>query len=305
MISFIELTDSASLLRVRDMLDGLDNEAQDDVGMMLDSFLALADEVDGVGATATDGCLIVRVCDGGEYMFLYPFALSADADEGAALISISEYARRELLPLRLTDVPREGIGLLTSIFPHVDARAYDDDEDTFAAIVLNELDMADAYPTVTVDVLTLSPLRDTDAAAYARLCSDRALNAYWGFDDLADNPTADPEVFMLIAEREMRDGIALSLAVRRGDEYLGEAVVYDLDYRGSAEIGIRILPEYHGDRLGSRVLSMLVDYCRRLGIRHLRARVMAANIPAVRMTSRYMTPTVTTDGVTHFALDLG
>ncbi len=304
MISFVEITDTASLERVRDMFVSLDADASEELWMMLDSFLSLAAEVDGVGATAADGCLLVRVCDGGDYLFLYPFSLTADADEGAALVKISEYARRELLPIRLTDVPREGISLLTAIFPHVDAKVYEDDDDTFAAIVLNELDMADAYPAVTVDGLTLSPLCDSDAAAYARLCSDRALNAHWGFDDLADNPTADPELFILVAEREMRDGIALSLAIRRGGEYLGEAVIYDLDYRGSAEIGIRILPEYHGDRLGSRVLGMLIDYCRGLGIRHLRARVMAANIPAIKMTARYMTETETADGITHFTLAL-
>ena len=304
MISFTEIKDERSLNVILECFAGLDDEQTEELAMMLESFLALAAEVDGVGATESCGCLLVRICDGGEYMFPYPFAITRAADERRALTEISRYARRELLPIRLTDVPREGIELLCDIFPHVDARVYEDDDDTFAAIVLNELDSADSLPRLTRDGLVIEPLADTDAADYARLCSDRVLNKFWGFDDLADNPTADPEQFMITAERELRDGVALSLAVRREGKYLGEAVIYDFDYLGGAEIGIRILSEYHGERIGSRVLEMLIDYCRAIRLSTLRARVMAENIPAIKMTARYMKAAGELDGITHFTLAL-
>jgi len=304
MISFTEIKDEESVDTVRKLFSSLDDEGMDGLEMMLGSFLALASEVDGVAATESNGCLLVRIFDGGEYLFLYPFALDGDSDERGALLSISEYTRRELLPIRLTDVPREGIELLCDIFPHVDARVYEDDDDTFAAIVLNELDSADTLPRLTRDGLVIEPLADTDAADYARLCSDRVLNKFWGFDDLADNPTADPEQFILTAMRELNDGVALSLAVRREGKYLGEAVIYDFDYLGGAEIGIRILPEYHGERIGSRVLEMLIDYCRAIRLSTLRARVMTENTPAIKMTARYMKAAGERDGITHFTLAL-
>ncbi len=296
MISFVNVNDAE---KINTVISEIKENCRADAEMMLDDFRGLATEIDEVAVAVSNGCMLVRVLDGGDYMFIFPIMLSEEGNTASALVSLSEYVRREMLPFLLTDVPREGVELLTEVFAHVDARAYEDDEDVFAAIVKNEIDMLEEYPSVESGDLTLSPITDADTLAYTRLCSDRELNKYWGYDDLADNPSADPEIFMLIAQREKKDGIALSLAVRRDGKYLGEAVIYNCDFNGEAEIGIRILPEYHGG-VGLLALDGLIKYCRIIGIQTVRARVREENIPAIKMTKKRLVEIERHNGVVHF-----
>ena len=297
MITFVDIK-NAEMLHA--LIDRLGVERDEYLGELIESFTDLAGEVPEVALSFAGGCMLVRIYDEDRYLFIFPIALSDDAYVAVALDALAEYIRREMLTFVMSDVPREGLELVSAMFPHVDAMAYEDDDDLFAVAVKNELYMVEEYPTVTVGDVTLSPLTDADTAAYTALCSDRELNKYWGYDDLADNPTADPEIFMLTAEREKRESIALSLAIRRGGRYLGEAVIYDFDFKEGAEIGIRILPEFHGGGLGLVALDGLIKYARELGLTTLRARVRAENTAAIRMTKKRMAEVKREDGVVHF-----
>ena len=297
MITFVDINNSEML---HALIDGLGVERDEYLGELVENFTCLAEEVPEVALSFAGGCMLVRIYDEDRYLFIFPISLSEGADVRFALDSLAEYIRREMLTFVMSDVPREGLELVSSMFSHVDAMAYEDDDDLFAVAVKNELDMLDEYPTVTVGDVTLSPLTDADTAAYARLCSDGELNKYWGYDDLADNPSADPEIFMLTAEREKRECIALSLAIRRDGKYLGEAVIYDFDFKEGAEIGIRILPEFHGGGLGLVALDGLIEYAREIGLVTLRARVRAENTAAIKMTKKRMMEVKREDGVVHF-----
>ncbi len=297
MITFVDIK-NAEMLHA--LIDRLGVERDEYLGELIESFTDLAGEVPEVALSFAGGCMLVRIYDEDRYLFIFPIALSDDAYVAVALDALAEYIRREMLTFVMSDVPRDGLELVSTMFPHVDAMAYEDDDDLFAVAVKNELDMVEEYPTVTVGDVTLSPLTDADTAAYSALCSDRELNKYWGYDDLADNPTADPEIFMLTAEREKRESIALSLAIRRDGRYLGEAVIYDFDFKEGAEIGIRILPEFHGGGLGLVALDGLIRYARELGLTTLRARVRAENTAAIRMTKKRMAEVKREDGVVHF-----
>jgi RimJ/RimL family protein N-acetyltransferase len=193
---------------------------------------------------------------------------------------------------------------LTSLFDHVDARAYDDDEDSFVAVVNSECDMIDLPPTVSVDGVTLSALVDRDAAAFAAICRDREVNKYWGFDDTADLPDAPDEYYLEIAESELMRGVALSLAVRYEGDLVGEAVLFDFDYRGSAMAGVRLAKEYHGRGIGGVAFDALIEVARRIGLKSLRADVMEENIPSLRMIERRMERGASEGGVVHFTLSL-
>ena len=297
MITFVDIKQGEML---HALMDRLGVERDEYLGELIENFTDLAGEVPEVALSFAGGSALVRIYDEDRYLFIFPIALSDGADVAVALDALAEYIRREMLSFVMSDVPREGLEVISSMFSHVDAMAYEDDEDLFAVAVKNELDMVEEYPTVTVGDVTLSPLTDADTAAYTALCSDRELNKYWGYDDLADNPTADPEIFMLTAEREKRESIALSLAIRRDGRYLGEAVIYDFDFKEGAEIGIRILPEFHGGGLGLVALDGLIRYAREIGLTTLRARVRAENTAAIRMTKKRMVEVKREDGVVHF-----
>ena len=175
---------------------------------------------DGMSAAFAylDGVLYARIYDGEKYVFPLPFILSEDADAEGACINLAEYSVRELIPLIITDVPRDELEFLLSIFPHVDAFTYEDDDDSFYIKVNNECDMLDSVPVIKLDGITLDELRDTDKEKYAELCRDRDLNKYWGYDVDADNPDGNADFYLDTARREMDDGVAIALAIREGDE---------------------------------------------------------------------------------------
>ena len=82
----------------------------------------------------SEGALVVRMYDGDEYVFDYPYLFDG-ADVRRVLREISAYARREMIPLILTNVPRDELGHITDLFPLVTAEAFDEDLDLFVARV--------------------------------------------------------------------------------------------------------------------------------------------------------------------------
>ncbi len=302
MISFEKISNE-STGRLAKMLPELSEEAFFELAMMCDSFLDLADEVDDVAITAAHGCVLVRICDGGEYFFPFPFVLDEKTDPTEALRDLALYTRKESIRLRFTDLPRECLEIVTAIFPHVEARAYEDDEDSFVAVVLNEIDLMEECPEVSAGAVTLSPLTEKDKVDYAELCADRELNRYWGYDALADNPTADPDYFLAVARKEAEDGVALSLAVRVEGKLVGEAVLYNLDYRGSGEVGVRIARKHQRSGYGKAALRALIDLSGKIGLCSLYARVREENAPAIALVRSRMVERSRSEGViTYFTI---
>ena len=232
--------------------------------------------------------LFVRIYDGERYVFPLPFMLTEDADAEKACLRLAAYSRRELLPLIITDVPREELEFLCSMFPHIDAFAYEDDDDSFYVKVNNECDMLNEVPSIELDGITLDELRESDKEKYAALCRNRELNKYWGYDVDADNPDGKADFYLDVARREFNDGIALALAVREGGEFVGEATIYDFDYLGSASIAVRVLPECHGRGIGSRATKALIELARGIGLGELHAEILVENENSIKMTSKYM-----------------
>ncbi|MBQ9084949.1 MAG: GNAT family N-acetyltransferase [Clostridia bacterium] len=282
----------------------LDREGEEYLTDILDSFRQVAAEGVDVAICHCQGCLNVRIIDGESCMFVFPIPLFDDADVMGAVLNVSEYSRRELVPLTFTDVPRDYISELGRLFSRLNASVYDDDEDSFFVAVESECSALEELPSITVDDITLDEIQDEDKHIYARLCSDRELNKWWGYDVSEDNPSLDEDYYLAVARGEFRSGVAVTLAIRHGREFLGEAVIYDFDYRGSAAIGIRILREKQGGGVGSRALRALIELCRSLGLKELRTSIMEENEASVRMTKKYMQLVKSENGRADFVLPL-
>ncbi len=285
MLSFKILTDENK----EEIIASIEGENScPDAADIVGSFFELSrDEGLEIALNASHGCLLARIFDDGRYSFVYPIELFG-ADVDAALLDLAEYARRELVALHLTDVPREELQRLGKIFPHIEARAYDDDEDGFVALVCSECDMLSDIPSASDGAVSLGELREEDAREYARLCRDEAVNRFWGYDYKADAERVEDGYFLAVAESELRRGVALSLAVRYEGRFAGEAVIFDFDYFGGAMAAIRLLPEMQGRGIGSQALSLLIGIARDMGLLRLRAEVMSENIASVRMTEKQM-----------------
>ena len=275
-----------------------------DLPEIIDSFLEFSHDGAEVALAAESDLLLVRIYDDGRYSFVYPIAFSDTADRRAALIMLTEYARRELIPIYLTDVPREELSLITATFPHVEARAYDDDEDGFVVCINSECDMLDGVPEISGEGLSLSEISGGDAEEYKRLVLDKNLNRYFGYDVTLDMPNPTGEELIELTRREYHRGVALSLAIMREGKFIGEAVIYDYDYMGSAEFAIRLLPEYHGMGLGRAALCLLIALARGMKLKTLRARVAEENLPSLKMTEAYLERVKSDDGLVYFELSL-
>jgi RimJ/RimL family protein N-acetyltransferase len=272
----------------------------------LEIILGLSESVgeESVAFLHLDGVLYVRVYDGERYVFPLPFMLTDDADAKGACLNLAAYSRRELIPLIITDVPREEIEFLCSIFPHVDAYTYEDDDDTFYIKVNNECDMLDDVPSIEYNGMTLDALRDDDKEKYAELCRDRDLNKYWGYDADEDNPDGDADFYLDVARREFRDGVAIALAIRMGGEFVGEATMYDFDYIGSAAIAVRVLPAYHSRGIGTGAVKALIKLAKEIGLKSLRTEILEENESSIKMTSKCMKIVKRENGKVYFALSL-
>ena len=248
--------------------------------------------------------LYVRVYDGERYVVPLPFMLTDDADAKEACVNLAAYSRRELIPLIITDVPRDEIEFLCSIFPHIDAYTYEDDDDTFYIKVNNECDMLEGIPSTELDGITLDALSDIDKDGYAELCRDRDLNKYWGYDAYEDNPDGDADFYLDVARREFRDGVAMALAIRVGGEFVGEATIYDFDYIGSAAIAVRVLPVCHSRGIGSGATRALIKLAKQIGLKTLRTEILEENKSSIKMTSKCMDVVKYENGKVYFALSL-
>ena len=279
----------------------------DMLGDVIGSFLEVASEGAEVALSGSDGCLLVRIYDDGKYSFVYPIELGEDADPDAALLSLAEYTVREMVPFYLTDTPREELDRLSRLFLHVDARAYDDDDDVFVALVYSECDMLESPPTYSEGGITLSEITDEDGERYAALVRSPEVNKWWGYDYREDAPDADVGYFLDTVRVEFYSGIAISLAVREGglsDKLIGEGVIFDFNYRGGAMIAVRLLPEYRGRGIGKAAFRALISLSREIGLRLVRADVMCENLPSIKMCEACLERLPDDEGKARFELSL-
>ncbi len=124
-----------------------------------------------------------------------------------------------------------------------------------------EVDNLKAIPTLTTERLTLSALTEADKAAYNALCLDDERNRWWGYDyrdDLEGDLTED--YFLDVARRDFENRWAVNFAIRLEGQCIGEAVLYNMDWRGGAELGVRIAPEYAGLGYGVEAFQAAAEW---------------------------------------------
>ena len=142
------------------------------------------------------------------------------------------------------------------------------------------------------DRLILDGLREEDRPLYNRLCLDDERNRWWGYDyrdDLEGELTE--EYFLSVAREDFQKKQAVNFAIRLDGRFIGEAVVYRFDYRGGAELGCRILPEYAGNGYGAEAFRRAAEWSLyTLGLYSLKAKCFHENEASRRMLSSCMRP---------------
>lgn len=226
--------------------------------------------------SASNGCLLIRIFDK-KYAFVYPVALSDDADESLAAYSLREYAVKEEIPLIYTEVPKEALGDLIPLFRHVNVDAQDEDGESFVVKVVSEAGMLEAIPTLDYEDITLGEIYEDDDASYAELCKDMETNRFWGYDYSADEESPEDAYFRNMAQNEFDRGVAIAFAIRVEEKFVGEAALYAFDLLGGAECAVRILPEYRGRGIATKTVYALKTVADSMGLLKLYATVDKQN----------------------------
>ena len=158
--------------------------------------------------------------------------------------------------------------------------------------VRNELAYLDKIPLLTSERLTLDAMNEGDKEAYNRLCLDDERNRWWGYDyrkDLKGELTED--YFLEVTKQDFQNKLAVNFAIRREGTFIGEAVLYNFDYKGSAELGCRILPEYAGNGYGAEAFRRAAEWSiYQLGLYRLKGKCYKENEASRKMLSACMRP---------------
>ena len=283
MISFIPLTcENQETIISALVFDGADRA---DAKELVDSFSCETEDVE-FAVCSSHGCALLRVFDMGRYMFIFPIPMCDEADTDMAVLEVRAYAVKEEIPLVFTDVPRDEVGSLVTTFRHTNVDA-SDGGDTYRVEAKSECMLLDNVPCIVTEEISLTPLAEHDIPDIARLNRDKEVNKFWGYDYLRDIGEVSDSYFLENAERERKAGTALTLAIREGERYIGEAVFYAFDLMGSCEIGLRLLPEYMGRGLGAAALRAMITLGERVGLISLGATVDCENTASVALMNKY------------------
>ncbi|MGI6607955.1 MAG: GNAT family N-acetyltransferase [Erysipelotrichaceae bacterium] len=164
-------------------------------------------------------------------------------------------------------------------------------EEQLMVEVHSELVKLKKIPQTKSARLTYTQIKEDDISEYNRLCLDEKLNKYWGYDyrnDLQGKLTYD--YFYQTAVSDFKNRVCLSLAIRLENRMIGEAVINEFDFRGSANIGIRLLPEYTGKGYGREALDTVCDYALyKIGLKGVTAYCYRENMASYKMLSSVMT----------------
>lgn len=135
----------------------------------------------------------------------------------------------------------------------------------------------------------LTPILERDISEYNRLCLDDERNRWWGYDYRTDCSNPDREWFYKDQKKDFSARAAMNFAIRKDGKFAGEVILYNFDFCGGAEIGVRILPEFDGQGLGRYAFNLAAGYAiYKLELSKIKGKCLKENIASEKMLSSVM-----------------
>ncbi len=121
------------------------------------------------------------------------------------------------------------------------------------------------FPVISCDGLVITEFRESDKKAYLAMNLDVENNRYWGYDyreDASLTMPIDEDTFFGFTMHDMRVGDSINFAIREREngEMIGEGILWNFTADGSAELGCRLLPKYHGKGYGKTAFGTIADF---------------------------------------------
>lgn len=125
------------------------------------------------------------------------------------------------------------------------------------------------FPVILTDEIAITAFHEDDKKAYLAMNLDVENNRFWGYDyreDFSITGEIDENTFFDVAMRDMRVGDSVNFAIRNreNDEMIGEGILWNFAADGSAELGCRLMPAYHGKGYGKTAFGAIADFAEKM-----------------------------------------
>ncbi len=159
-------------------------------------------------------------------------------------------------------------------------------------------------PTLQAGEYTLTAFTEADAKNYYDLATDDCLNELFGYDYREDCDTPDQGYFVREANRAFKEKTALYFAIKKGEEFLGEAALGEWNGRGECNLSVRLKIEAQGKGIGKKVCAALVDYALyTLGVNAVTAYCFTQNVGSLKMLASRMKKVDADEEFTYFSTE--
>lgn len=142
-------------------------------------------------------------------------------------------------------------------------------------------------PIIKTERLTITEILERDKKDYFRLYIDEDLNKFWGYDYKTDCKEASEEYFFNFQNSLKEKKEEFSFAVRKGDKFIGELVLYNFTFKGEVEIGFRFFREFQKKGYAFESASALMEYTKNvLGAKVIKCRCFKQNVESQNLIKK-------------------
>lgn len=113
--------------------------------------------------------------------------------------------------------------------------------------------------------LFLTEIKESDKPEYLKLNTDIENNKFWGYDYREDPwiplpPDENTFYDSYIHDKSAGDSINFAIRLSENGKMIGEAILWNFTYDGTAELGCRIFPEYHQKGYGKTAFKAVAEF---------------------------------------------
>ncbi len=145
-------------------------------------------------------------------------------------------------------------------------------------------------PMLKTERLVLDSITANDITDYNKLCLDESLNKYWGYDyheDLKGELTEN--FFVDTAKEDFENHVCINFAIRYQNSFIGELVFYNEDFKGSVELGCRLLNSFQHKGFALEAIKKAIDWALYdADFSEIKAKCFKENIPSFNLLSKIM-----------------
>ena len=128
-------------------------------------------------------------------------------------------------------------------------------------MILNrKFDELKKIPTIKSERLVMKKIKKCDTKNYGKLNLDDELNRWWGYDYRGDLNGVKPtkNYFYKVQKEDFKNKTHICFGVYLKEKFIGEVVMQNFDFKGNAEIGMRIFKKYSGKGYAHEALKAVM-----------------------------------------------